>query len=153
MDDARRTLNEVMRGVDRTLFEDYIKPKAGVLTGLMRKGVIDPKIDWFDMPRPTEVRDYIYEILMYLVGVHAEVSAIAKSLLERTLTTLIIETVNEALECFKQIKKFGMGGMLRVSEDSPFDGHLLTVSLRPRSKLNLCTKLSFNTLTNRRTGR
>ncbi|KAG8825992.1 hypothetical protein FRC18_010152 [Serendipita sp. 400] len=120
MDDARRTLNEVMRGVDRTLFEDYIKPKAGVLTGLMRKGVIDPKIDWFDMPRPTEVRDYIYEILMYLVGVHAEVSAIAKSLLERTLTTLIIETVNEALECFKQIKKFGMGGMLRATLEIEF---------------------------------
>ncbi|KAG9046126.1 hypothetical protein FS842_000992 [Serendipita sp. 407] len=67
-----------------------------------------------------EVRDYIYEILMYLVGVHAEVSAIAKSLLERTLTTLIIETVNEALECFKQIKKFGMGGMLRATLEIEF---------------------------------
>ncbi|KAG8807479.1 hypothetical protein FRC17_004444 [Serendipita sp. 399] len=120
MDDARRTLNEVMRGVDRTLFEDYVKPKANALTKLVRKGVIDPSIDWYDMPRPTEVRDYIYEILMYLVGVHAEVSAITKNLLERTLTALIVEIVNEALECFRQIKKFGMGGMLRATLEIEF---------------------------------
>jgi exocyst complex component 2 len=43
----------VIRSVDRTLFEDYIKPKATVLTSLMRKGVIDSGVDWYDIPRPT----------------------------------------------------------------------------------------------------
>ncbi|CCA74454.1 related to Exocyst complex component Sec5 [Serendipita indica DSM 11827] len=120
MEEARRTLNEVVRGVDRTLFEDYIKPKARVLTGLIRKGVIESEIDWFNIPRPTEVRHYIYEILMYLVSVHAEVSSTANSLLERALSALITETVDEALECFRQVKRFGMGGMLLATLEIEF---------------------------------
>jgi hypothetical protein len=63
-----------------------------------------------------DVRPYVYEILMYLVTVHAEVSATARNLLDRTLGTLIGEVVDEALQCFRQIPKFGMGGMLRVSD-------------------------------------
>lgn len=51
---------------------------------------------------------------MYLVSVHAHVSVVAKPLLERTLNSLIEDLVDEALACFKQVRRFGMGGMLRV---------------------------------------
>ncbi|PVG00796.1 hypothetical protein CPB86DRAFT_782356 [Serendipita vermifera] len=120
MDEAQRKLNDVIRSVDMTLFEDYIRPKASVLTSLMRKGIIDSGVDWYDLPRPTDVRPYVYEILMYLVTVHAEVSATARNLLERTLGTLIGEIVDEALQCFRQVPKFGMGGMLRATLEVEF---------------------------------
>ena len=68
-----------------------------------------------ELTSSSEVRHYIYEILMYLVSVHAEVSSTAQNLLERTLSALITETVDEALECFRQVKRFGMGGMLLAS--------------------------------------
>jgi exocyst complex component 2 len=117
--------------VDRTLFDDYVKQKASTLTSLIREGILDSNMDWFDTPRPTgavlidygtdgliyvltEVRSYIFETLMYLVGVHAHVSLVAKPLLERTLNSLIEDLVEEALACFKQVRRFGMGGMLRV---------------------------------------
>ena len=61
-----------------------------------------------------EIRPYIYETLMYLVGVHAQVSAAAAPLLERTLSALVEDVAEEALRCFRQVKRFGMGGMLRV---------------------------------------
>ena len=51
---------------------------------------------------------------MYLVGVHAQVSDVAPPLLDRTLNTLVESLAEEALLCFKQVKRFGMGGMLRV---------------------------------------
>lgn len=51
---------------------------------------------------------------MYLVAVHAQVSAAAAPLLDRTLNALVEEVAEEALRCFRQVKKFGMGGMLRV---------------------------------------
>ena len=51
---------------------------------------------------------------MYLVGVHAQVSAAAAPLLERTLSALVEDVAEEALRCFRQVKRFGMGGMLRV---------------------------------------
>ena len=61
-----------------------------------------------------EIRPYIYETLMYLVGIHAQVSAAAAPLLERTLNALVQDVADEALRCFRQVKRFGMGGMLRV---------------------------------------
>lgn len=51
---------------------------------------------------------------MFLVGVHAQVSAVAAPLLERTLNALVEDVAEEALRCFRQVKRFGMGGMLRV---------------------------------------
>lgn len=118
--------------VDRALFDDYAKQTATNLTRLIREGIMDTNMDWLDTPRPSgmsffflstsrcvhglfiEVRPYIFETLMYLVTVHAHVSTVAKPLLERTLNSLIEDLVEEASTCFKQIKRFGMGGMLRV---------------------------------------
>ena len=52
---------------------------------------------------------------MCLVGVHACVCSTAESLLDRTLNALVEEIASEALRCIRQVKRFGMGGMLRVS--------------------------------------
>lgn len=56
----------------------------------------------------------MYETLMFLVGVHAQVSSAAAPLLDRTLNALVEDLAQEALRCFRQVKRFGMGGMLRV---------------------------------------
>ena len=52
---------------------------------------------------------------MFLVNVHSHVASVSKALLDRTLNALVEEVAEEALRCFKKVKKFGMGGMLRVS--------------------------------------
>jgi exocyst complex component 2 len=57
----------------------------------------------------------MFEILIFLVGVHAHVSSASEPLLERALKALVEDISEEALRCFKQVEKFGMGGMLRVS--------------------------------------
>ena len=62
-----------------------------------------------------EIRPYMFEMLLYLVGVHAHVSSVSESLLDRTLNALIDEVAEESQRSFKQVKRFGMGGMLRVS--------------------------------------
>ncbi|KAI0938572.1 hypothetical protein AcW1_001724 [Taiwanofungus camphoratus] len=110
----KRLLMNVVQELDKTLFDSYVKPKAGTLTGMVRNGILDPQMDWYETPQPREIRPYIYEILMYLVGVHAQVSAVAAPLLERTLNALVEDVAEEALRCFRQVKRFGMGGMLRV---------------------------------------
>jgi exocyst complex component 2 len=62
----------------------------------------------------------MYEALIYLVTVHAQVSAISDGLLSRTLTTLVEALAAEAFTCFKQIPRFGMGGMLRATLEIEF---------------------------------
>ena len=56
----------------------------------------------------------MFETLIYLVEVHAHVNSAASSMLERTLSTLVEQTAEEARTCFHKVKRFGMGGMLRV---------------------------------------
>ena len=61
---------------------------------------------------------------MYLVGIHAQVTSAAESLLDRILNALVNELAEEALRCFRQVKRFGMGGMLRV-RPSPIQQKLI----------------------------
>jgi len=86
----------------------------------VRSGFLDPERDWYETPQPTEILPYVCDTLMYLVGVHAQVSDIAPPLLDRTLNALVESLVEEALRCFKQVKRFGMGGMLRATLEIEF---------------------------------
>ena len=56
----------------------------------------------------------MYETLMFIVEVHAQVCKIAEPLLDRILRTLVEELAAEALRCFRQVRRFGTGGMLQV---------------------------------------
>lgn len=90
----------------------------------------------------------MYQALLALVRVHAQVSGVAKPLLERTMNSLVEDLTSEAFTCFQKVGKFGMGGMLRV-------GPCMHVSLaktlpidrehRLPSKLNLSTRRLSNT--------
>ena len=121
----------VVQELDRSLFDGYVKPKSVEVTAIVRKGILDPQMDWFETPKPTgsfnwswqeciadcvlEIRPYMFEMLLFLVGIHAHVSSVSEGLLERTLNALIDDIAEESYRSFKQVKKFGMGGMLRVS--------------------------------------
>lgn len=56
----------------------------------------------------------MYEALLSLVLVHAEVGDIAKNLANRTLSALLENMAKDCLEAFQRVDKFGMGGMLQV---------------------------------------
>ncbi|KAH8116013.1 exocyst complex component Sec5-domain-containing protein, partial [Phellopilus nigrolimitatus] len=120
VDSDKATLTQVVQELDHSLFDGYVKPKATAVTAIVQKGVLDTSMDWYESPRPTEIRPYMFEILMFLVNVHAHVASVSKSLLERTLNSLVEEVAEEALRCFRKIKKFGMGGMLRATLEIEF---------------------------------
>lgn len=63
----------------------------------------------------TEVHPFIYDALLSLVLVHAQVSATARPLVARTLGSLVEELAQVALDAFGKVERFGMGGMLQVS--------------------------------------
>ncbi|TFK71888.1 hypothetical protein BDN72DRAFT_837032 [Pluteus cervinus] len=116
----RQTLMTVVKELDKTLFEGYIKPKAAIVTTTIRGGILDPEMDWYETPQPTEIRPYMFEALMYLVGIHAQVTSAADTLVERVLNALVDELAEEALRCFRQVTRFGMGGMLRATLEIEF---------------------------------
>lgn len=62
-----------------------------------------------------EIRPYMFETLICLVNVHAQVCSTAESLLDRILNALVEGLAIEALEGIREIERFGVGGMLCVS--------------------------------------
>ena len=126
-----QTLMKVVQELDKTLFDGYVKPKSAVVTSILKEGISDPAMDWYETPHPTgtsscsatketlthnlEIRPYMYRVLMTIVGIHAQISHVAEGLLERALHVLVEDAADEALRSFRQVKRFGMGGMLRVS--------------------------------------
>lgn len=145
IEEERQTLMKVVDELDATLFGSYVKPKAATVTGMVRSGVLDPQMDWYETPQPKEIRPYVYEVLMYVVGVHSQISAAAALLLERTLNALVEEIAEEALRCFRQVKRFGMGGMLRATLEIEFLHQTLTRYVTPsadQTLSDLYTKIS-----------
>ncbi|KAH9849599.1 exocyst complex component Sec5-domain-containing protein [Lenzites betulinus] len=145
LSEDRKTLMTVVQELDKTLFESYFKPKSTALTAIVRNGILDPQMDWYETPQPKEIRAYVYETLMFLVGVHAQVSAAAAPLLERTLNALVEDVAEEALRCFRQVKRFGMGGMLRATLEIEFMHQTLSRYVTPpadQTLSELYTKIS-----------
>lgn len=131
-------LHDVTEQLDKILFDDYIKRKSAMVAVIIRKGVLGGTVDWFMANKPTgshfvslrrpdisvsptymsppapEVHPFIYDALLSLVLVHAEVSAIAQPLVARVLCSLVEELAKESLDAFSKVERFGMGGMLQV---------------------------------------
>ncbi len=42
----------VVQELDKTLFESYFKPKSAALTAIVRNGILDPQMDWYETPPP-----------------------------------------------------------------------------------------------------
>ncbi|KAG6861289.1 hypothetical protein C0995_001843 [Termitomyces sp. Mi166 len=135
--EERQALLTSVQDRDKALFDSYVKPKAKAAMEILRSGILDSTMDWYETPQPTgqpvihsiypffldavlEIRPYMYETLMYLVVIHAQVTSAAEPLLDRTLSTVVIALAEEALHCFRQVKRFGMGGMLRATLEIEF---------------------------------
>lgn len=89
----------------------------------------------------TEIRPYMYRASMTLVEIHAQVSRVAEGLLDRVLHALVEDAADEALRSFQQVKRFGMGGMLRVGVNTvAYLGICLSSTSRRLLKLNSCIK-------------
>ncbi|KAF8828192.1 hypothetical protein HHX47_DHR4000567 [Lentinula edodes] len=57
--DERQTLMTVIADLDTTMFQGYSKPRAAVVTSLVRGGILDESMDWYEtlQPKGEEVRD------------------------------------------------------------------------------------------------
>ncbi|KAF5367582.1 hypothetical protein D9758_003714 [Tetrapyrgos nigripes] len=133
----RQLLSSAINELDSRLFEGYAKPRSAIVTSLVRSGILDENMDWYETPQPREIRPYMFETLMYLVSVHAQVTLVVENLLERILNFLAEELAEEALRSFKQVKKFGMGGMLRATLEIEFMHQTLGKYITPTAAKTL----------------
>ncbi|KAG0296297.1 hypothetical protein BGZ96_009837 [Linnemannia gamsii] len=120
-----KALIDIVDQLDTILFDDFIKRKTVVATRLITDGILYGGTDWSACPKPTGVQAYMYETLLSLVVVHAQISEIAPPLVSRALSALLINIAQDCLRCFQEVKRFGMGGMLQVTLDMELMNHSL----------------------------
>ncbi|KAF9931299.1 hypothetical protein BGZ65_004944 [Modicella reniformis] len=133
MADDGKTLMEVVDQLDSILFDDYIKRKTVVASRLLTDGILYGGIDWYSASKPTGVNSYMYEALLSLVVVHAQISEIAPPLVSRALSALLVNMAQDCLKCFQQVERFGMGGMLQATLEMEFMNHTLSQYQTPSS--------------------
>ncbi|KAG1759151.1 exocyst complex component Sec5-domain-containing protein [Suillus occidentalis] len=137
VDDDRKTLMKAVTALDKTLFDGYVKPKAAAVALILRQGILDKDMDWYETLQPTEIRPYMYKALMGLVEIHAQISRVAENLLERGMYALVENVAQDALISFKQVKRFGMGGMLRATLEIEFMHQTLARYVSPSAAKTL----------------
>ncbi|CAO1633663.1 unnamed protein product [Parajaminaea phylloscopi] len=115
MSEDLATIEEVASQLDKILFDDFLKRKSDVVSSVFRNGILHSGVDWARLPKPSGVHPFIYEALLALVQVHAQVQSVAKSLINRTITSLLENLTDVILDSFRQIPRFGMGGMLQAT--------------------------------------
>ncbi|KAF8553802.1 hypothetical protein OG21DRAFT_1603880 [Imleria badia] len=136
-EDDRNTLVKVVQTLDKRLFDSYVKPKSGTVTKILREGILDREMDWYETPQPTEIRPYMFRATMTLVEIHAQVSRVAEGPLDRVLHAVVEDAADEALRSFQQVKRFGMGGMLRATLEIEFMHQTLARYVSPAATKTL----------------
>jgi exocyst complex component 2 len=43
----------VVQEIDQKLFDGYVKPKAAIVNEIVRNGILDSNMDWYETPQPT----------------------------------------------------------------------------------------------------
>ncbi|OAD75620.1 hypothetical protein PHYBLDRAFT_132744 [Phycomyces blakesleeanus NRRL 1555(-)] len=137
MEEDLKTLIDVVDQLDRILFNDYVKRKSLLIKDIIRQGILLSGIDWYSISKPTEVHSFVYEALMTLVMVHAQVSSVTRQLIHRALSLLLENMANDCLESFRQVERFGMGGMLQATLEIEFMHQTLSQYLTPTASETL----------------
>ncbi|KAJ2955817.1 hypothetical protein NQZ79_g8250 [Umbelopsis isabellina] len=133
MEDELKTLIDVVDQLDGILFEDYLKRKSTVINEIITSGILKGGIDWYNISKPTEVHPFVYEALMSMVMVHSQVTGVSKSLVYRTLSALLENMATDCLESFRQVERFGMGGMLQATLEIEFMHQTLSQFVTPHA--------------------
>src|SRR5690349_1588789 len=108
-----------MKKLDNRLFSAYIKMKVKRISVIIKKGVLYSSMDWLTAERPTgmilefsvesnlkvviDVRGYVFDVLLELVVIHAEIHDISRRLVKGIMSEVIAATGESFLENFRKV--------------------------------------------------
>lgn len=132
--DETKTIRDVLGQIDSRLFLSYTKPSVEALRRVVRSGVLEgPMVPAGSADadgKPHEARPYVYEVLLLLVLVHAQVSTTAVSLTQQVLSHLLETTSRELLDVLKQQAaagvRYDLAGLMQATLDVEFIAQALS---------------------------
>lgn len=111
-----KTMRDVLGQIDSRLFQTYIKPSVDRLSSLVEAGV--SPASWLpDVTRPKNAKPYVYDVLLYLVIIHTEVSTSATTLTTHVLSYLLEQVSLSILAAFKHRADYSLPALMQATLD------------------------------------
>ncbi|KAB8078152.1 exocyst complex component Sec5-domain-containing protein [Aspergillus leporis] len=129
------TIRDVLSQIEDRLFESYTKPTINKLNATIVNGITAP--DWEPtIPRPEQVRPYVYNTMLTLVLVHTEITTTIPSsslpvssrssaatqspLLTIVLTHLLTKISSSLLTAFSSRSSYTLAALMQATLDTEF---------------------------------
>lgn len=157
-DDAK-TARDVLSQMNARVFQAYVRPTVEYLRDTISKGVSDPNYGKLqnrpnlsskpsntaqsDLPRPSDARPYVYDVLLKLVLVHNEAHATSPPLTAQLLSYLLESVSASLLASFKDVKHFTLTALMQATLDVEFlsqtlDNYTTGKASETQSQIYLC---------------
>ncbi|CAK4034666.1 exocyst complex [Lecanosticta acicola] len=124
--DESKTIRDVLAQIDGRLFQSYVKPIVDTLTATITNGISSP--EWEPTtPRPVDAKPYVYDVLLHLVLVHAEVTGSTTTTLTGQVLSYLLEQCSVALiNAFRERARFSLAALMQATLDVEFMAQTLT---------------------------
>ena len=120
-----KTIRDVLGQIESRLFNSYTKPTVEKLASIIHAGILTTS--WMPTTsKPSEVRPYVYDILLILVHVHTEMSTTASSLTSQVLSYLLEQISIALFEAFKKRQKYSLPALMQATLDVEFVAQTLS---------------------------
>jgi exocyst complex component 2 len=124
--DESKTIRDVLGQIDARLFQSYTRPSIETLRRIVKAGVSAP--NWVPPSgiKPAEAKSYVYEALLTLVLIHAQVSTTAPSLTSQVLSFLLEQLSKELLDALRLRSKYTLEALMQATLDVEFVAQTLS---------------------------
>ncbi|KAI9006936.1 exocyst complex component Sec5-domain-containing protein [Hyaloraphidium curvatum] len=120
LDDDVKPFYRAAEMLDSILFENYIKRKTTKLSDIVRVGILFSGLDWYLLSRPQEIAAHVFDTIVSLVLIHAEVTSINHYLVDRIVGELLVDIAQTMLDSFRQIDRFSLAGMIQATLETHY---------------------------------
>lgn len=146
-----RALTQELLGVcaklDKELLNDFVRRKGDAISAVIHKGILEGGIDWANHAKPQSVHAFIYQALLLLVEVHAQIRATVPPLVSRVISSLVEIMADATLSAYSRVPTFNKGGMLQATLEIEFLHQTMSFHVSPAAEKSL--KRVYETISQR----
>ncbi|KAL5021978.1 hypothetical protein ScPMuIL_001133 [Solemya velum] len=114
MNKALQSAQENYQTLDAKFFEAYIEEKSNPIVGALEQNMYRGKFDWKTCKKPIGVRNYLKEVIMGMIEVHAEVFSISPAFVPRVMSMIVEAVAEEMSRLIQCATAFSTHGMLQA---------------------------------------
>ncbi|KAK6092905.1 Exocyst complex component S5 [Batrachochytrium dendrobatidis] len=120
-----KSLCDTVDYLDSLLVKNYVRRQMITIKPLLESGILSSGLDWQTLAKTQDVRSYCHQVLLHLVLVHAAISEVSKSHVQRIMSEMLLSLSNCILMAYRSVDSFSTSGMLQATLETEFFHHTL----------------------------